>query len=235
MSWRPRLCFQYCSPSLCLYSSLEVLHTFQGPGLTGPFLTDPGPSSCQRPVDSLTGVSHTRRWWTCCFLLKSACPSLAALCFQVIDVKQTMRRPLLSSVFMELVSEFRTLGSCPLIQKAHPCETGDLLLKAGHFNTWMNTTVMPFTAPVHLWPLWARIHQKPHSGKNPVSRMIMWPHVWRAVRELGRPFIAGCASKRLDFGRHQGDSDELMHWQWEGLPEHLHSQQPDNSGWSASL
>ena len=33
------------------------------------------------------------------------------------------------SVFIELVSEFRTLGSCPLIQKAHPCETDDLLLK----------------------------------------------------------------------------------------------------------
>ena len=32
-------------------------------------------------------------------------------------------------VCVEGVSEVRTPGSCPLIQKAHPCETGDLLLK----------------------------------------------------------------------------------------------------------
>lgn len=34
VSWRPHLCFQYFPPPLCLYPSLEVLHTFQGPGVT---------------------------------------------------------------------------------------------------------------------------------------------------------------------------------------------------------
>ena len=52
------------------------------------------------------------------------------------------------SVFVELVSEFGARGSCAPIQKAHPCETDDLLLK-GILTPGRTTGVVPCTEPGH--------------------------------------------------------------------------------------
>ena len=194
MSWRPRLCFHYCSPSLCLYPSLEVLctMTFWGPGLTvGPSSLILAPSSCQRSVDSHTGVSQTQRWWTCCFLLKSACPSLAFLCSQVVGVKQ-WGGPFWAECFCWI--SVRVRGSwvlCTYPESSPMWDRWPALER--HFNTWMNNKgralhwTWTYVTPVGEDSCWVKIFisTRNHIVVRILSvRMMMWPHVWRAVLSM---------------------------------------------------
>ena len=109
------------------------------------------------------------------------------------------------SVCVEGVSEVRTPGSCPLIQKVHPCERSDPLLKdifhlAEHQGSCpaQNLDTRDPCGQGFLLSGNFNLHQKPHSGNDPVQGDGDEASCVKscAVSELGRPFI--CRGKGMD-------------------------------------
>ncbi|XP_043756357.1 zinc finger protein 304 isoform X1 [Cervus elaphus] len=107
------------------------------------------------------------------------------------------------SICVEGVSEVRIPGSCPLIQKVHPCERSDPLLKdifhlAEHQGSCPTQNTSDPCGRGFLLSENFHQHQKPHGGNNPIQGDGDEASCVKscATYELGRPLT--CRGKGMD-------------------------------------